>query len=166
MAHEDFSPTGAPDIAASPFFKVAREIVAGQQRARDSHRSIGVRWSGLTENPPPLVETVEKVVARMEAQEQRRLNFRASPAGRFLTAIEKMEDEGYVSEANRLHILRAHFYYEGGGVPCNGEPVQIDAVAKAIQVLAPMDCKPAEEAELALADLLIAEAPRFAMAAE
>lgn len=64
----------------------AEATVARQREALARHTPTGVSWSGLTQNPPPVVDRVEDVVARIEADEARHAAFRATPAGRFVRA--------------------------------------------------------------------------------
>jgi hypothetical protein len=141
---------------APDFFPMARQIVGEQQVRRDAHPGCGVSWSGL-QREPPRVETVEAVAERLERREADRAAFRASPRGRFLTAVEALEED-HPAEASALQTHYAHFYYSGFGEP--GERVQVAAVGRALLVLAPMDCMLAQDAEMALGDLLIADAAK------
>lgn len=76
------------DGSAQPrpdFFHDACVIVAGQVAARAAHPPAGVCWSALTA-PPPEIETVETVAARLQRRADDLEAFRASPEGRFYRA--------------------------------------------------------------------------------
>jgi broad specificity phosphatase PhoE len=68
------------------FFQQAREIVGAQQARQDAWRPIGVRWSGMSENPYPEVEGVDAVQRRLQADAERYAKWAASPTGRFVEA--------------------------------------------------------------------------------
>lgn len=139
---------------AKPLLAEARAIVAKQRERRDRHPKAGVCWSAMT-SPAPEVEDIEVVRQRLVREAEERKAFRASPRGRVLSAIEALEAD-YPREAASLHTHYAHFYFTGFGRP--GERVQVDAIGRALKLLAPMDCQEAQAAEDAIADLLIADA--------
>lgn len=136
------------DGQTTTFFDAAREIVAAQQQARDNFR-VGVCWGGMAPSAP-VVETVDAVAARLQATTARAIAFRKTPRGRFVTAIDALQSEGDTCEVGLA--LRGYF---NRSLADEREPLNLEAVGRCLQLLAPIDTQDAQAAELALADLLI-----------
>ena len=123
----------------------AAEIVAQQQRDRDSFRS-GVSWGGLAPEAPK-VETVEEVAARLEGIANRAEAFRKTARGRLITAIDQLF-EVYPAEASRLRGI-----YDRNLSLLNGPDLDTAAVGSALAVaegLSPMNARPVREALISL----------------
>ena len=87
------SPDGARTSSQPSTIHTRAEVIVASQRERRARwHPTGVCWSGLTHNPCPVVERVEDVVARLEAEEARHAAFRATPAGRFVRAASLIYD--------------------------------------------------------------------------
>lgn len=153
-----------------PFLAQAREIVAGQQAAREREESLIRNGRGadvpqrydmaagtdryvLTE-----VEDVETVRQRLERLDREQRAYRASPRGRFLRAVEALAED-HPAEAYQLRGI-----YDRSLSELNGPGLDTAAVGQCLRILNPMDDQLAQEASDALADLLIAEAQHKAAA--
>jgi hypothetical protein len=150
------------------FTPEAREIVAGQQAARAAMeadyragRQVPRRYdlaTGANAIDFPKVETVEACAARLAAEHEKREAFFASPRGRFLAAVVSLEGD-FPVEGDRLRSAYSRSLAD------DREPLNLEEVARCLRILAPMDDQRAQEAELALADLLADAAPQFKAAA-
>lgn len=138
------------------FHAQAAKIIAAQQARFDAFVPVGVTWSAMSREYPK-VERVEDVAARLEAEDASHRAYRASPGGRFLTALEALESGGYYSEAYRLRCQRASFYYRGGGLPIEGEPLNACAVGACLVILARIPGRDAADAREALGEMLMGE---------
>lgn len=127
------------------FFDTARQIVEDQQARHDRHRC-GVSWSGLT-TPLDPVETVEAVAERLLAEHERREAFFVTPRGRFMIAVNSLGALGY-AEASTLHSLYSRSLAD------EREPLNTDAVGRAIRILNEINHSAAREGVGALVDLL------------
>lgn len=146
---------------APSFFDTAREIVAGQQAARDGHRT-GVSWSGMSPDAPR-VETVEAVAERLRVEAERLAQFRASPRGRFYQVIGEIADAGgYEAEAQRMRgFYDRHISLLNGPLVAESLP----AIAECIDILNGITTRDGRAGITALVDLLREEGPSISEAA-
>lgn len=127
----------------------AHDIVAGQQRAQAAHAA---RYRGRDGDVEGgwRVETVEACAARLEADTARALAFRRTPLGRFLTAVDELDQGGgYADEA-----LRLRGYYSRS-LADDREPVDMGAVAACLRILAGINVRSARDGIAALADVMV-----------
>jgi hypothetical protein len=144
-----------PDGTAHPdtIQAEAEAIVADQQAAFDRFVPEGVRWSAMHRDAP-VVETVDAVAARLRDRHAKVAAFRASPRGRFLTAVDQLQDDGgHDAQAIALRGLYNRSLSD------DREALDVPAVGRCLLILNPIDTQAAQEASNALADLLIAAAP-------
>lgn len=126
-----------------PAITQAQEIVASQQAAQAAFLQRYRGISGATDYGCPEVETVDAVTARLEADTARALAFRKTALGRFLTAVDELQEGGgYADEA-----LRLRGYY--------GRGLDLHAIAACIRILAGVNVKSARDGIAALADVMV-----------
>lgn len=94
------------------------------------------------------IETLDEAKARLAEQDARAAAFRASPLGRFYDAIEAIRaDDPALGE--RLYGIYSRSMRMA-------DTVAPAIVGECLQLLAPVDTRAAQDAELALADMLLA----------
>lgn len=162
-----------PAATTPDFLTPAREIVAGQRAILDgmiaskrNGHAVCECWSeeagGYVPHFP--VETVEDCAARLAREAVKHAEFRASPRGRFMTAIGELEALGaYPVETQRLRG-----YYDRSITTLNGPnltPGGVAAVAECIVILSGIVGRDARAGVDALCSLLVAEGPKLREAA-
>lgn len=134
----------------------AEAVVASQREARARHPKTGVCWSAMSP-AYPVVERVEDVEAQLRETWAQHEAFRASPRGRFLGAVRELADD----HGAEWHALMG--YYDRS-LADDRQPLNVEAVGRCLKILAAMEPVAAQDAELALSDLLI-EAGSLALVA-
>lgn len=144
----------SPAVLARTIDAIRREQVV-RRAAWEADRPRGVRFGGL--DPEPFYELTE---AEIEAQARQRLAgldaFRASPRGRFLKAIKRLEEASYDQE---VYAARAAY---SRGFADDSREADVAAVAGVIRLLAEIPSQDARTAVAALAELLQGEVRRAA----
>jgi hypothetical protein len=143
-------------------FSQADEIVAAQRAARAEAHARGTNLHGWSGSFLPPVKSVEEVVADIEADTARAKAFRASPRGRFMSAVESLRALSYYDEAYQLEGEYRRSLAD------TREPLNTEAVGAALAILQRASIRnlaDAHDAREALAELLI-EAGAMKLAAE
>lgn len=135
--------------------EVNRQVQADQAKAafaeRENARNSGVRYAGAEpiqfkpRTQAQVLADADKAVAKTQA-------FRASPRGRFLAAVSRMEREGEYAATS--YACRAFF---GRELADERQAISVSSIAKTLAALNACDGEAARNARAALCDLLIGE---------
>lgn len=146
----------SPELRAEVNRLVENERVRIEHHGREVARYSGVSMSGM--GPDPIrVKTADELIRMAEANLARARLFQASPRGRFIVAVARMEREGeYAATAD---ACRAFF---GRELADARQPLNVSSIAKTLAALNACDGEAARNARSALCDLLIGDQERAA----
>lgn len=128
-----------------------REAADASDAHGEAQRSAGVAWSGLAAAPPHAPRGPEEIRAAAEAALDRAARFAASPRGRFLAGLRRLEQLGYAGECETARAAFAR------GFADPDRPARPGEIGAALGVLTRLEHPDARTACLALAELLSSE---------
>jgi hypothetical protein len=145
-----FTLADAQGICLDPFLRreLAAEDVRVASRAADAARGQGVAWSGVGPHPAPCARTLEEIRRDARAAQAQAAAFDATPRGRFLAALARLEEDGHAAATAVARAAYARGFADPGRDPCPAE------IGRALTALAGLQIPAAREACLALAELL------------
>jgi hypothetical protein len=136
-------------ICLGPFLEreMRAEQVHMKERDVEIGRNRGVSWSGLG-HEPGAPRTSEQILRAAESALAQAQAFAASPRGRFVAGLAKLEQQGFAKETAAARAAYARGISDAARAAC---PAEIGA---ALSALAALDAGPARDACRALAELL------------
>jgi hypothetical protein len=151
LSRDRFTLIDAAGICLPPFLarEEQRETCRQLQATREARRAAGVRWSGLSPDPPAPTRSPEMIRADAEAALARAASFAASPRGRLLHSLAALSAAGAAPQAEGARSAFARGFADPGRPAC---PAEIGCALDAIGRLA---LPQARHACRALSDLLL-----------